>query len=1014
MQLVLREPAAHAFTPDPAQAAAIAHRGSPLLITGATGTGKTTTLVEAVISRINAGQSPDSILILTFGRERASEIRDLIVTRTSQIAHDPLARTFHALAYSILKMRTGDNYRETVLLSGAEQESFIADLLQGDIESGYREWPDDLKPSEKSIGAPLETQGFIRELRDLMMRANERGLTPDDLEKRGKELNEKYWPAAAAFWRRYQGAQAMQEIAASDSKMRIDPSEIIGAAIAHLKSHPNLATKLRERFTTIAVDEYQESDPAQRELLQLLAGSDLLIVADEKSAVGRFRGADPEGVKALVNRFTESGWPIIELKTNHRGTPTAKAHCFSSGAQEAQFIAYQIKRAHLMQSIPYSEMAVIVRSQSVASAQIRRALGQANVPVAGDAQALAQNLTIAPFLLLARVATGQQPLNLDTCERLLTSPFGGATPISLRRIRAALLESRDESVDKRTGTQMLIDAIDKGDIPIEDSAELLRTSRLLAAARTALRKKNATIHDLMWAIWDGALTDENQKLSDSWRSTALKGGHRGAAADRDLDAMVQLFDTAARHIERFPGAHPSVFLDEISRESIVSDIITSKGARPDVVEILTVHSAKGRQWKFVVVAGVQEGIWPNLKQRSSLLGAERLVERVRHGDDVAQSALDLITANSLAQDEARLFHVATTRASELLYVTAVSREEDLPSVLFENFAELHNDGIDASDVEVPRPITAPALVSTLRRALTHENGKKRQLAASILASLSQSGIRSANPDQWFGALELSTEAPVVDPDKLVSVSPSGAESFNDCGLKWFLERSGGSDGDSTAQLLGSVIHAYAALKVEDPKITDEQLVEQLNQAWPLIDPSSGWISRASLVRAQRMLAKFAEYHRTNPRTVVGAELSFELTLGRAHIRGNVDRLEVDADGNYYVVDFKTGKNPISKGDALENLQLACYQIGVMLKGFEKQLDGNKVAGSELIYIGTDAKSFATRERPPVDLAEISAQVEEIAQGMGASTFTARINPMCKHCQVKTSCPLQLEGRTVIE
>ena len=1014
LRLVFRDQRAPKPNLDPEQAQVVAHRGSPLLITGATGTGKTTALVEAVISRIEAGQNPNSILILTFGRERASELRDAIVTRTSQTANDPLARTFHALAYSILKMESGDSYRETILLSGAEQESFIADLLSGDIEDGYREWPEDLRPSEKSVGAPLQTQGFVRELRDLMMRANERGLTPDDLEKRGRELGEKYWPAAAAFWRRYQGAQAMQEIAAADSKMRIDPSEIIGAAIAHLKSHPNLAAKLRERFTTIAVDEYQESDPAQRELLQLLAGNDLLIVADEASAVGRFRGADPEGVKALVNRFTESTWPIIELKSNHRGTPIAKAHCFSSGAQEAQFIAYQIKHAHLMQAIPYSEMAVIVRSQSVASAQIRRALGQASVPVAGDAQALAQNLTIAPFLLLARVATGQQPLNLDTCERLLTSPFGGATPISLRRIRAALLESRDETVDKRTGTEMLIDAIDKGDIPIEDSAELLRTSRLLAAARTALRKKNATIHDLMWAIWDGALNDENQKLSESWRATALKGGHRGAAADRDLDAMVQLFDSAARHIERFPGAHPSVFLNEISRETIVSDIITSKGARPDVVEILTVHSAKGRQWKFVAVAGVQEGIWPNLKQRSSLLGAERLVERVRHGDDVAKSALDLITANSLAHDEARLFHVATTRASEQLYVTAVSREEDLPSVLFENFAELHNDGVGATEVEIPRPITVPALVSTLRRALTHQNERKRELAASILVSLSQAGIGSASPEQWFGALDISTQAPVVDPDKLVSVSPSGAESFNECGLKWFLERSGGTDGDSTAQLLGSVIHAYTALKVEEPTITDQQLVEELNKAWPLIDSSSGWISRASLVRAQRMLAKFAEYHRTNPRTVVGAELSFELTLGRAHIRGSVDRLEVDADGNYYVVDFKTGKNPISQSDALENLQLACYQIGVMLNGFEKKLDGNTVAGSELIYIGTETKKFTSRERPPVDLVEISAQVEEIAQGMGAATFTARINPMCKHCQVKRACPLQLEGRTVIE
>ena len=99
------------ITPSDEQKAAVAHRGSPLILTGATGTGKTTVLVEAALSRIAAGQSPDSILLLTYGRERASELRDAIVTRSEKTAFEPLARTFHSLAYSILKMRTGDSYR---------------------------------------------------------------------------------------------------------------------------------------------------------------------------------------------------------------------------------------------------------------------------------------------------------------------------------------------------------------------------------------------------------------------------------------------------------------------------------------------------------------------------------------------------------------------------------------------------------------------------------------------------------------------------------------------------------------------------------------------------------------------------------------------------------------------------------------------------------------------------------------------------------------------------------------
>ena len=152
-----------------------------------------------------------------------------------------------------------------------------------------------------------------------------------------------------------------------------------------------------------------------------------------------------------------------------------------------------------------------------------------------------------------------------------------------------------------------------------------------------------------------------------------------------------------------PGAHPRNFLNEIAQENIVSDLITMQGVRPDVVQLLTVHSAKGLQFKRTFVAGIQEGIWPNLKQRSTLLGSERLVERERHGEEIAQVALDLITAQSLAVDEKRLFHVATTRASEQLHITAITREEDSPSSFFLECAESEEfTAIEFNDV---RPLT---------------------------------------------------------------------------------------------------------------------------------------------------------------------------------------------------------------------------------------------------------------------------------------------------------------------
>ena len=1011
----------------PEQIAAVAHRGSPLVVQGGPGTGKTTVLIEAALSRINDGQNPDTILLLTYGRERASELRDAIALRTTKTMFEPLARTFHSLAFSIVKMKAHSSDPEPILLSGPEQESYIKELLAGDIADGSKEWPEDLH-------AALTTNGFARELRDLILRASERGIGPTELESLGISEGEKYWAAAAKFWQRYINSMVMREISASDAKMRIDPSELVSRATIHLHNNPDVLAQLRARFTTIMVDEFQESDPAQRALLATLAGSDVIICADADSAVGRFRGADPDGLSAALDPYRthqivlttdyRSDMAIFEVGhayvqgfkgaplTRKRSCGTANlgsvgVHRFRSGAEEAAFIAHQCRSAHLRDGVSYSDMAVILRSPGGTASGLRRAFSYVGVPVASELQALAGNPAIAPFLLLARVAIKAQPLNLDTAERLLMSEFGGADSISLRRIRRAMISARSDG-DDRSGTQLLLDAIDNGDITIEGADSIIRVHTLLEKARAVARNKSALADDLLWAIWDNAVTSDSQKLASAWRTQSLRSGVRGAAADRDLDAMMQLFESAARYSERFPLSGPAAFIAEIATEDIAGDVITAKGVRPDFVEILTVHSAKGRQWDLVAVAGLQEGTWPNLKTRSSLLGAERLVERQRN-PDIPRDQLDVIAASGLMQDEERLFHVALTRAKHSLFITAVQRDDEEPSHFFETIEVMVNktDLDEPVLTDVPRPITAPALVAELRANLHGDNAVE---AAALLKTMSTEGIYLADPDNWIGSVPLSTDQPVIESDKEVVVSPSGAESFVECGVKWFLQNNGGTDGDSTAQVLGSAIHAFAAKMVQEPGTTKEDLVANLKSSWKLIDPESGWVSASHLENAVTMLGKFAEYHAKTTRTVVDAEMRFDVSLGRARIRGSIDRLEVEADGSLFIIDFKTGGSPISTKDAKENLQLASYQVGIAEGGFTQ---GTVSAGAELVYLGTDAAGATLRKQDHIDIDATKVKLNQIAEGMGAATFFATINKRCKGCPVRKSCPVQSDGRSVI-
>jgi superfamily I DNA/RNA helicase/CRISPR/Cas system-associated exonuclease Cas4 (RecB family) len=1013
---------------DAEQLAVVAHRGSPLVVQGGPGTGKTTVLIEAALARIEQGQNPDSILLLTYGRERASELRDAIALRTTKTMFEPLARTFHSLAFSILKMKA-KNDPDPILLSGPEQENYIRELLQGDIVDGYKEWPADLHKA-------LTTGGFARELRDLILRASERGIDADQLAQLGAQEGEKYWQAAAAFWKRYSNSMIMREISAQDAKLRIDPSELVSRASIHLRKNPELLDQLRNRFTTIMVDEFQESDPAQRELLSLLAGNDVIICADADSAVGRFRGADPDGLAAALDPYRAKEVVLSHVYRNAkavfavghqyvqglRGSPVTRkrteanenqgfvgVHRFRSAAEEAAFIAHQFRSAHLRQGISYSDMAVVLRTPGVQASALRRAFSQVGIPVASELQALAGNPSITPFLLLARVAIGAQPLNLDTAERLLLSEFGGADSISLRRIRRAMITARPEG-DERSGTQLLLDAIRDGQLFIEGADSVLRVHELLKGAKAIARNKSALADDLLWFIWDNAITSDGQKLATTWRNQALRPGIRGAAADRDLDAMMQLFDSAARYSERFPLSGPAAFINEVAQEEIAGDVITAKGVRPDFVEILTVHSAKGRQWEIVAIAGLQEGTWPNLKQRSSLLGAERLVERKRN-PDIPRDQLDVIAANGLLQDEQRLFHVALTRAKQSLFITAVQREDEEPSQFFEAIEVMVNKTDEDDEhviTDVPRPITAPALVAELRAQLA---GPKAKEAAALLKAMNVEGIHLANPDSWIGSVPLSTDVPVIDPDKEVVVSPSGAESFVECGVKWFLQNNGGSDGDSTAQVLGSAIHAFAAKMVLEPGTTREQLIDSLQSSWKLIDPESGWVSASHLESAVIMLEKFVEYHKETKREVKGAELRFDVKLGRARIIGTVDRLEVEADGSLFIIDFKTGNTAISKEDAKKNLQLASYQLGVHEGGFT---NGTKSSGAELVYLGTSSAGASIRQQYAIDLEETKATIETIGEGMGAATFFATVNKRCKGCPVRKSCPVQSDGRAVIE
>ncbi len=1036
---------------DPTQQVVVDHPAGPLLVLAGPGTGKTTTIVEAVATRIEAGVDPEQILVLTFSRKAAAELRTRITTRVGQTIREPLARTFHSYAYGVLR-RAAVLRGEAPprLLTSAEQDAVIAELLRGDAEEdGAVRWPADLAPA-------LGTEGFRTELRELLLRATERGVGPEQLAAWGRETGREHWVHAAAFQEQYEGVTAFSTFGRGDAS-GYDPAELVRQAIAELDGDSELLRQERERARWLFVDEYQDTDPAQVELLALLAGrgGNLVAVGDPDQSIYAFRGAEPRGITEFPDRFRHTDghaagrvslgvsrrsgaellrvsrraveglpgpWEHRRLTAGESADPgAAEVHVFGSAAIEAAYLADRLRRAHLLDGLPWSQMAVIVRTAAALS-PLRRALASAGVPVgvSSDDLPLAGQPAVAPFLgalaaLLPRpgtdpadgVATG---LDEPAAEALLASPLGGATVLDLRRLRRAVRTAlARQGVDAAERGAPLAMALEDDtlleSLPEHVARPALRVAGVLGAGRFALAQ-DGTAEDVLWAMW------QSSGLPAKWARASAAGGPPGAVADRDLDAVVALFDAAAGFVDRLPKADVRAFLAHLSAQELPSDTGAARAAAGETVRLLTAHASKGLEWDLVCIAGVQEGVWPNLSERSSLLGAEVLVERAAGIDGAAVDRRALALA-----EERRLFYVAVTRARRRLLVTAVQGALDGADAgaTASRFLDLvqapPEDG--RALTELPRSLTLPALVAELRRTVTDPAtpAPRRSAAASVLRRLADEGVPGASPRHWWGLAPLSDDAPLVPEDADVRVRPSHIETYQRCPLKWVLGAVGAEASPDSTRTVGTAVHAIAQQVAEGlpPVEAPAALDGELDQ----LDLGPGWADQRQRQTAQDMLSRFLRWHAANDRELVGVEENFDVVVGRARLRGQVDRLERDGDGRLVVVDLKTGRT--SAKNTEEHGQLAAYQVAVAAGGFGDH--GAVPGGAALLQVGTGAKAKEQHQPAlpadvPVETTWAGELITEMGEGMGAATFEVRTGSHCGRCPARRSCPMHERGRQV--
>lgn len=1093
---------------DDAQRSVVEHTRGPLLLLAGPGTGKTTTLVAAAARRIHEGADPTGVLMLTFGRRAAVSLRERVVAQLGRAVSEPLARTFHSYAFGLLRLvASSQGQPPPRLLTGAEQDLLIRELLAGDAGGDGVVWPTPLR-------AALRTRGFATQLRDLLSRCYERGVDPVTLHRWGQRYGREDWCAAAAFMQQYADITELRDASAAMGTA-YDPAELIRAAIVALRGDAELLALQRRQTPFVYVDEYSDCDPGQEELLGLLAGGGRFVVAagDPDQSIYAFRGAEPDCIRRFPRRFPApdgSPAPAVRLRTSYRASPelldasrrfgtrikgSAKhralkpapaanlnpppsssrtqaganggerpdvglsVHVLGSVSQEAALIAEKFRAAHLLDDVPWRSMAVIVRSAARSAAVLRRAMARAGVPVAISSSEipLADHGAVTPWLLLLRCAVDESALDALAVESLVTSPLGGGDALTLRRLHQRL---RHLPVAEAGSTaELLVRAVLEPELLSELDERVVepitRVSKLHRVMVAALAEPEATIETVLWAGWEAS------GLAEEWLRRSAGGGTRGAAADRDLDSVMGLFEAAARFTDRMPAAGPLLFIDYLTGQQIPVDPFTLTKPVGDGVRVVTAHSAKGLEWDVVAVAGVQEGLWPDVGLRGSLLGVTELVE-LASGRELPDAAARAAAFEQLLDEERRLFYTAITRARTRLIVTAVDDAETQPSRFIDELDPPPIvDGVAVRELgTAPRPLRLPALVTELRRVVTgletspasvsanstadrnsgenpdplsssraeEREGERRRVAAAVLAKLARAGVPGADPTQWWGVPEISDARPLVDPGDSVRVSPSALEKFTQCALRWLLETSGGGGPPGVSQKIGNAVHEVAALAPADAGVGE--LLSMLKTQLADIDLGTGWYADRQRERAETMVRKLAGWLERNPREFVAAEEPFSLHLGRAVLSGRVDRLERDEQGRLHVIDFKTGKSQPAKADLATHPQLGAYQLAAEQGGFTRadpdaavQPDKssevaaviNLSGGAALVQLGGTQKAAAEQRQEALSDAPDPKWAERLvtaaADGMAGAVFTATDGTGCRTCPVRLSCPLHSDQTT---
>jgi len=959
------------------QKKAVEYNKGPLLVVAGPGSGKTRVIIERIQHMVNSGIKPKEILCLTFTKKATEEMSQRL---ENQDIFDVEISTFHSFAKSVLEdnlLESGVNISSGIItrsaqlawgLKNIDSFGFEHVIIGNNAEDLIRSIIDGIRTFKDELLSPKDLKKYLDS-----KSSQELGEEEQDLINRLIDLHKVY-----VMYQEFWGAKSV-----------IDFNDIVVETINLLKSKPLIQQQIQKKYKHILVDEFQDNNYAQLEIVKLISNNgNVTAVGDDDQSIFRFQGAYMKNFSDFEEYFTNT--KIINLDQNYRSTQNIVnlASSLVSNIEERKeknLYSKNIEGEKIRVcecSNEGAEVEYVVKAiKGLLENPITREDGTEGTISYGDIVILARSRKSGVKFVKSLKAHGL-PADFVGSDNLFATPIVKDVmaylnivnnPTNAGREIARLLKNHGITEYNIAEINHYAEKISDSDNPGVDY--VLKSLQEILNQDITQKKEILEFVDIL---------DRLSELSKYRPSDiiykiimSISGLYKKSIIDSSIENRIdqillkEIYNYSLEYETLYPDESLSDFISYLKYLFRFDLELPDEFETEDSIEVTTIHQSKGKEFQIVFIVDVAKDKLP-LRARTKKFYVPKDLAKglVRTADEKTLHILD----------EKRLLYVAMTRAKTHLYITYAQNYENrkktappspfLEEIKFRENSLIHFEKYESSadvqlahgeHLELLKEIHQEVAVNAI-----HQMNLKTAIQRIIDLAKIKHFEQFSNLDDFDPAIILEIEPgeshidaqlykksiPLITKENF-RLSPSKIQTYEECPLKFKFQHVLRVPTPSKTYFgMGTAIHAVAEnltkMQKTGTKPTEKVALEILEKQW---DTSSYRNQRTKenqdKDKSKEMIKTYLQWSEQNPNTPVDVEPKFKIILNDVTISGKIDRVEMTPDGEYEVIDFKTGYAYKTKNTIKDDVQMNIYALGT------EKLYGKLPKKTSLFYIKFD-------------------------------------------------------------